>query len=86
MKKQSEETLNKFTHLKTKLWQVLSQGYAQSIAFTSIRSKYQSPTDSAIPCIKNNISKSKTRFINNIFSFSHTKTYTEKKGNASGIS
>jgi hypothetical protein len=31
-------------------WQVLSQGYRQSIAFTSARSKYQSPTDFAIPC------------------------------------
>ena len=37
-------------HLKTRLWQVLSQGYGQSMALTGLRSKYQSPTDSAIFC------------------------------------
>lgn len=34
--------------LKMRLWQVWSQGYAQSISFEGLRSKYQSPTDSAM--------------------------------------
>lgn len=37
-------------HLNTRLWQVLSQGYGQSMALMPDLSKYQSPTDSAIPC------------------------------------
>lgn len=38
------------THLKTRLWQVLSQGYAQSMALTGTLSKYQSPIDVTIAC------------------------------------
>ena len=36
--------------LTMRSWQVLSQGYAQSMALTGLRSKNQSPTDSAIFC------------------------------------
>ncbi|KAK9098941.1 hypothetical protein Syun_025986 [Stephania yunnanensis] len=38
------------SHLKTRLWQVLSQGYGQSMALTPTRSKNQSPTDRATLC------------------------------------
>lgn len=46
----------------TTWWHVLSQGYAQSIAFTMARSKYQSPTDFAIPYTKHQETKMVTSF------------------------
>ena len=44
-------------HRKTRWWQVLSQGYGQSMDLTAARSKYQSPTASAIGCTLTKINK-----------------------------
>ena len=44
-------------HRKTRWWQVLSQGYGQSTDLTAARSKYQSPTASAIGCTITNVEK-----------------------------
>lgn len=41
-----------------KLWQVLSQGYAQSMYFIPDRSKYQSPTAIATGCKSSSTKKS----------------------------
>jgi hypothetical protein len=43
-------SFNQFSYSHMSWWHVLSQGYGQSMAFTSARPKYQSPTDFPIPC------------------------------------
>lgn len=66
--------MDEFTHWKTRLWHVLSQGYGQSIALTCVLSKYQSPTDTATAYICK-----QTKLINTEFTREYSLQKTTKE-------